>query len=284
MFDKIISVIGSGTMGNGIAHVFAMSSEVQKVFLVDLDDKILERAQFIIRKNLDRQVKKDIISDADSNQFYNKIIFTTDIEKASSSNLVVEAVKENLDIKKNIFSKLDTITSDDTILATNTSSISINEIATATDNPQNVIGMHFMNPVPIMKLVEIIKGEKTNNSIVKRTLDYVSSLNKIAVECNDSPGFVSNRILMPMINEAAFTYMEGVATVDAIDQIMKLGMGHPMGPLKLADLIGIDVCVSIMNVLFEGFRTEKYQVCPLLETMIKEGKLGVKTGQGFYKH
>ena len=284
MFDKIISVIGSGTMGNGIAHVFAMSSEVQKVFLVDLDDKILERAQFIIRKNLDRQVKKDIISNADSNQFYNKIIFTTDIEKASSSNLVVEAVKENLDIKKNIFSKLDTITSDDTILATNTSSISINEIATATDNPQNVIGMHFMNPVPIMKLVEIIKGEKTNNSIVKRTLDYVSSLNKIAVECNDSPGFVSNRILMPMINEAAFTYMEGVATVDAIDQIMKLGMGHPMGPLKLADLIGIDVCVSIMNVLFEGFRTEKYQVCPLLETMIKEGKLGVKTGQGFYKH
>ena len=284
MFDKIVSVIGSGTMGNGIAHVFAMSSEVQKVFLVDLDDKILERAQFIIRKNLDRQVKKDIISDADSNQFYNKIIFTTDIEKASSSNLVVEAVKENLDIKKNIFSKLDTITSDDTILATNTSSISINEIATATDNPQNVIGMHFMNPVPIMKLVEIIKGEKTNNSIVKRTLDYVSSLNKIAVECNDSPGFVSNRILMPMINEAAFTYMEGVATVDAIDQIMKLGMGHPMGPLKLADLIGIDVCVSIMNVLFEGFRTEKYQVCPLLETMIKEGKLGVKTGQGFYKH
>ena len=284
MFDKIISVIGSGTMGNGIAHVFAMSSEVQKVFLVDLDDKILERAQFIIRKNLDRQVKKDIISDADSNQFYNKIIFTTDIEKASSSNLVVEAVKEDLDIKKNIFSKLDTITPNDTILATNTSSISINEIARATDNPQNVIGMHFMNPVPVMKLVEIIKGKKTNNSIVKRTLGYVSSLNKIAVECNDSPGFVSNRILMPMINEAAFTYMEGVATVDAIDQIMKLGMGHPMGPLKLADLIGIDVCVSIMNVLFEGFRTEKYQVCPLLETMIKEGKLGIKTKQGFYKY
>jgi len=284
MFDKIISVIGSGTMGNGIAHVFAISSEVQKVFLVDLDDKILERAQFIIRKNLDRQVNKDIISDADSNQFYNKIIFTTDIEKVSSSNLVVEAVKEDLDIKKNIFSKLDTITSDDTILATNTSSISINEIAAATDNPQNVIGMHFMNPVPVMKLVEIIKGEKTNNSIVKRTLGYVSSINKIAVECNDSPGFVSNRILMPMINEAAFTYMEGVATVDAIDQIMKLGMGHPMGPLKLADLIGIDVCVSIMNVLFEGFRTEKYQVCPLLETMIKEGKLGVKTKRGFYKY
>ena len=271
-------------MGNGIAHVFAMSSEVQKVFLVDLDNKILERAQFIIRKNLDRQVNKDIISDTDSNRFYNKIIFTTDIEKASSSNLVVEAVKEDLDIKKNIFSKLDTITPNDTILATNTSSISINEIARATDNPQNVIGMHFMNPVPVMKLVEIIKGKKTNNSIVKRTLGYVSSLNKIAVECNDSPGFVSNRILMPMINEAAFTYREGVATVDAIDQIMKLGMGHPMGPLKLADLIGIDVCVSIMNVLFEGFRTEKYQVCPLLETMIKEGKLGVKTGQGFYKH
>ena len=282
--NKIIGVIGSGTMGNGIAHVFAMCPEVKSVLLVDLNQDILEKAQFIIRKNLDRQVKKEIISDADSNQFYNKIIFTTDIEKASSSNLVVEAVKEDLDIKKNIFSKLDIITSDDTILATNTSSISINEIAKATDNPQNVIGMHFMNPVPVMKLVEIIKGEKTNNSIVKRTLDYVSSLNKIAVECNDSPGFVSNRILMPMINEAAFTYMEGVATVDAIDQIMKLGMGHPMGPLKLADLIGIDVCVSIMNVLFKGFKTEKYQVCPLLETMIKEGKLGFKTKQGFYKY
>ena len=284
MNSNIISVIGSGTMGNGIAHVFAMCSKAQQVFLVDLNEKILEQAQSIIRKNLDRQVKKDIISSADSNKYYDRIIFTTDIEKVSSSNLVIEAVKEDIEIKKSIFSKLDLITSDDTILATNTSSISINTIALATNKPSNVIGMHFMNPVPIMKLVEIIKGDKTNNSIVKRTLDYVSSINKIAVECNDSPGFVSNRILMPMINEAAFTYMEGVATAEAIDQIMKLGMGHPMGPLKLADLIGIDVCVSIMNVLFEGFKTEKYQVCPIFETMIKDGRLGVKSGEGFYKY
>tara|TARA_Y100000994_G_scaffold124491_1_gene102144 strand:- start:1226 stop:2080 length:855 start_codon:yes stop_codon:yes gene_type:complete len=284
MIRKIISVIGSGTMGNGIAHVFAMSSDVQQVFLVDINDEILESAQSIIRKNLDRQVKKDIISESDSNRFYNKIIFTTEIDKVSSSDLVVEAVKEDLNIKKSIFSKLDAITSDNTILATNTSSISITDIAMSTKKPDNVIGMHFMNPVPIMKLVEIIKGKNTDNSIVKRTLDYVSSIGKIAVECNDSPGFVSNRILMPMINEAAFTYMEGVAEADAIDQIMKLGMGHPMGPLKLADLIGIDVCVSIMNVLFEGFKDEKYRVCPLLETMIEDGKLGIKSKEGFYKY
>ena len=284
MIRKMISVIGSGTMGNGIAHVFAMSSDVQQVFLVDINDEILESAQSIIRKNLDRQVKKDIISESDSNRFYNKIIFTTEIDKVSSSDLIVEAVKEDLNIKKSIFSKLDTITSDNTILATNTSSISITDIAMSTKKPGNVIGMHFMNPVPIMKLVEIIKGKNTDNSIVKRTLDYVSSIGKIAVECNDSPGFVSNRILMPMINEAAFTYMEGVADADAIDQIMKLGMGHPMGPLKLADLIGIDVCVSIMNVLFEGFKDEKYRACPLLETMIEDGKLGVKSKEGFYKY
>ncbi len=284
MDNNIISVIGSGTMGNGIAHVFAMSSDIQQVFLVDLDDKILEKAQSIIKKNLDRQVKKEIISDSDSNNFYNKIIFTTDINNASSSDLVIEAVKEDIVIKKNIFNKLSMITSNNTILATNTSSISIGEIATATKNPENVIGMHFMNPVPVMKLVEIIKGDKTNNSIVKRALDYVSSIGKIAVECNDSPGFVSNRILMPMINEAAYTYMEGVATADAIDQIMKLGMGHPMGPLKLADLIGIDVCVYIMDVLFEGFKIDKYKVCPLLKEMVDQGKLGIKSGEGFYKY
>jgi len=284
MNNNIIGVIGSGTMGNGIAHVFAMCSEIKEILLVDLNQTILEKAQSIIRKNLDRQVKKEFISNIEAEEYYKKIIFTTDINTVDSSGLVIEAVKEDIKIKKNIFAKLDAITSDNTILATNTSSISINEIALATQKPQNVIGMHFMNPVPIMKLVEIIKGNKTNNSIVKRTLDYVSFINKIAVECNDSPGFVSNRILMPMINEAAFTYMERVATVDSIDQIMKLGMGHPMGPLKLADLIGIDVCVSIMNVLFEGFKIEKYRVCPLLEKMIKKNKLGLKTGEGFYKY
>ena len=263
----IISVIGSGTMGNGIAHVFTMSSDVQQVFLVDINDEILERAQSIIRKNLDRQVKKGIISESDSNRFYNKIIFTTEIDKVSSSDLVVEAVKEDLNIKKSIFSKLDAITSDNTILATNTSSISITDIAMSTKNPGNVIGMHFMNPVPVMKLVEIIKGKNTDNSIVKRTLDYVSSIGKIAVECNDSPGFVSNRILMPMINEAAFTYMEGVADADAIDQIMKLGMGHPMGPLKLADLIGIDVVLYICNILHVDFKDDKYKPSQLLKTV-----------------
>ena len=284
MDNRIIGIVGSGTMGNGIAHVFAICAKVKEVILIDLNEEILEKAKSIIKKNLKRQVKKKILSSSESETAYDKIIFTTDINKVNSSDLIVEAVKEDLKIKKKLFSRLSSIVSKNTILATNTSSISINEIALATKNPENVIGMHFMNPVPIMKLVEIIKGTKTNNSIVKRTLDYVSSINKIAVECNDSPGFVSNRILMPMINEAAFTYMENVATPSAIDDIMKLGMGHPMGPLKLADLIGIDVCVSIMNVLFKGFNKDKYRVCPLLEKMVLENKLGLKTGEGFYKY
>ena len=282
--NDIVSIVGSGTMGNGIAHVFAICPKVKKVFLVDLNESILDKAKSLIRNNLDRQVKKNTISKIDSDSYLEKIIFTTDINQVSASSLIIEAVKEDIEIKKNIFSKIDSTTSNNAILATNTSSISISKIALATQKPQNVIGMHFMNPVPIMKLVEIIKGKYTNNSTVKRTLDYVISINKIAVECNDSPGFVSNRILMPMINEAAFTYMEGVATASSIDQIMKLGMGHPMGPLKLADLIGIDVCVNIMNVLFEGFEDEKYKVCPILEDMVKNNKLGIKTAEGFYKY
>ena len=284
MNENLISVIGSGTMGNGIAHVFATCPNVEKVILVDLSDQILKNAKEIIKKNLDRQVKKDIISQVKSEESLAKIVFTTDVEEVKESGLVIEAVKEDEMIKKNIFKKLDSIVSKDTIMATNTSSISIDKIAINLKKSQNVIGMHFMNPVPVMKLVEIIKGSQTNNLIVEKTLDYVSSLNKIAVECNDSPGFVSNRILMPMINEAAFTLMEGVASAESIAQIMKLGMGHPMGPLKLADLIGIDVCVSIMNVLFDGFKQEKYRVCPLLVEMMKENKLGVKTKKGFYKY
>ncbi|MAZ68336.1 MAG: 3-hydroxybutyryl-CoA dehydrogenase [Candidatus Marinimicrobia bacterium] len=284
MNENLISVIGSGTMGNGIAHVFATCPNVEKVILVDLSVQILKNAKEIIKKNLDRQVKKEIISQVKSEESLAKIVFTTDVEEVKESGLVIEAVKEDEMIKKNIFKKLDSIVSKDTIMATNTSSISIDKIAINLKKSQNVIGMHFMNPVPVMKLVEIIKGSQTNNLIVEKTLDYVSSLNKIAVECNDSPGFVSNRILMPMINEAAFTLMEGVASAESIDQIMKLGMGHPMGPLKLADLIGIDVCVSIMNVLFDGFKQEKYRVCPLLDKMMKENKLGIKTKKGFYKY
>ena len=284
MNENLISVIGSGTMGNGIAHVFATCPKIETVVLVDISDEILKNAKEIIKKNLNRQVKKEIISQDQSDESLGKIVFTTDFKKVKESGLVIEAVKEDVVIKKNIFKKLDSFVSKDTIMATNTSSISIDKIAINLKKSQNVIGMHFMNPVPVMKLVEIIKGSQTNNLIVEKTLDYVSSLNKIAVECNDSPGFVSNRILMPMINEAAFTFMEGVASAESIDQIMKLGMGHPMGPLKLADLIGIDVCVSIMNVLFDGFKQEKYRVCPILVKMMKENKLGIKTKKGFYKY
>lgn len=284
MNENLISVIGSGTMGNGIAHVFATCPKIETVVLVDISDEILKNAKEIIKKNLNRQVKKEIISQDKSDESLGKIVFTTDFKKVKESGLVIEAVKEDEIVKKDIFKKLDSIVSKNTIMATNTSSISIDKIAINLKKSQNVIGMHFMNPVPVMKLVEVIKGSQTNNLIVEKTLEYVSSLNKIAVECNDSPGFVSNRILMPMINEAAFTFMEGVASAESIDQIMKLGMGHPMGPLKLADLIGIDVCVSIMNVLFDGFKQEKYRVCPLLVEMMKENKLGVKTKKGFYKY
>ena len=285
MSDKnIISVIGSGTMGNGIAHVFALSEKVGNVYLVDLDIDILEKAKSLIERNLQRQVQKNIISDLIAKNALNKIICTTDIKKISTSDLIIEAVKEDINVKKTVFNQLDELAKDDAILATNTSSISIDKIANSINKNENVIGMHFMNPVPVMKLVEIIKGSKTSDRIVRRTLDYVNLINKIPIECNDSPGFVSNRILMPMINEAAFTLMEGVAEAEAIDGIMKLGMGHPMGPLKLADLIGIDVCVSIMKVLFEGFDNSKYKVCPLLEEMQKSNKLGVKTKEGFYKY
>jgi len=284
MIKESISVIGSGTMGNGIAHVFSIPDNISKVILVDLDKAILEKAKNNIEKNLERQVKKNILSSKKASDSLNKIAFVTDINYIKDSELVVEAVKENIDIKKDVFNKINNLVGVNTIMASNTSSISIDKIANATNNPENVIGMHFMNPVPIMKLVEVIRGTKTTKSTVDITINYIKRLNKIPIECNDSPGFVSNRILMPMINEAAYTYMEGVAPVDGIDEIMKLGMGHPIGPLKLADLIGIDVCVSIMEVLYNGFKNTKYKVCPLLEEMVSNNKLGVKTKEGFYKY
>jgi 3-hydroxybutyryl-CoA dehydrogenase len=237
-----------------------------------------------LEKILNRLIEKQKIDKKESQRILTNIKFSDSIKEIEKAEIVIEAIVEDLAMKKDVFQEIENLVSEKCIIATNTSSISIDKIAKATMKPENVIGMHFMNPVPIMKLVEIIKGEKTNNSIVKRTLDYVSLINKIPIECNDSPGFVSNRILMPMINEAAFTYMEGVATVEAIDEIMKLGMGHPMGPLKLADLIGIDVCIYIMDVLHDGFKNIKYKACPLLKDMVSNKKLGVKSGQGFYKY
>ena len=286
MIDKgIISVIGSGTMGNGIAHVFSICPNIERTILVDLNDSILNQAQLVIKKNLDRQIKKEIISKNDAKTAYDKILFTSNIKDISLSDLVIEAVKEDLNVKKTVFSNIDKLTSSNCILATNTSSISISAIAKSTKKPQNVIGMHFMNPVPIMKLVEVIKTERTSAKTLEKIIETTNSLNKYPVECLDSPGFISNRILMPMINEAVYTLMEGVATKEAIDEIMKLGMAHPMGPLSLADLIGLDVCLSILNVLKEGFNDNpKYEPCPLLIEMCEKGKLGRKTGEGFYKY
>ena len=284
MIKNNVGVIGAGTMGNGIAHVFALSNNINSVNLIDINESILDSAKININKNLKRQISKGTISTAQADKALNKIIFSSSFSNLRNPDIVVEAVKEDLKIKHSVFKKLNELVSHNTILATNTSSISINQISKVSKYPQNVIGMHFMNPVPVMRLVEIIKCNFTDKSILKRTINYVSSLNKIPIECNDSPGFVSNRILMPLINEAAFTYMEKVAKAEAIDEIMKLGMGHPMGPLKLADLIGLDVCVSIMEVLFEGFKNEKYKACPLLKELVVNNKLGVKTGEGFYKY
>mgnify|MGYP000606171382 CR=1 FL=1 len=277
-----IGVIGAGTMGNGIAHVFSLSEESKNIFLIDIDKNILNNAIINIKANLSRQRKKEFINQEQMNLALSKIHCSTKIEEFKNCDIVIEAVKEDLSIKKSIFSKIGQICNQNTIFASNTSSISITEISKALKYPENMIGMHFMNPVPIMKLVEIIKGKQTSDNILIRTLDYVKSINKIAVECNDSPGFVSNRILMPMINEAAYALMEGVAEPESIDKIMKLGMGHPMGPLKLADLIGIDVCVYIMGVLYEGFKNEKYKPCPMLLEMVNNNELGVKSKKGFY--
>ncbi len=269
-------------MGNGIAHVFAIHN--YNVTLVDLNSDILKKSFSIIESNMARQVKKGIINNSQMENSLNNISFSSNINDLHDSILVVEAIKEDLLVKSNLFIQLDKVCNNNTILASNTSSISINKLSQSIGRKDKIIGMHFMNPVPVMKLVEIIKGNATSNHTLNFIINISKEINKIPIMCNDSPGFVSNRILMPMINEAAYTYMEGVADVESIDQIMKLGMGHPMGPLKLADLIGIDICVNIMQVLLDGFKNKKYNICPLLIDMVNNGKLGVKSGEGFYNY
>jgi 3-hydroxybutyryl-CoA dehydrogenase len=278
-----ISVIGAGTMGNGIAHVFAMNGF--NVNLVDVDESALENAIATITKNLDRMVKKEKISEEDKASTLDHISTHTDTAQAvKNAELVVEAATENLDLKLKIFRQLDQHAPENAILATNTSSISITKIAAVTERPEKVIGMHFMNPVPVMKLVEVIRGYATTDEVVDSILDVSEKLNKVPVPANDYPGFVANRILMPMINEAIYTLHEGVAGVEEIDTIMKLGMAHPMGPLQLADFIGLDVCLSILEVLYDGFKLDKYAPCPLLVNMVTSGNLGRKSGEGFYDY
>ena len=280
---KNIVVIGAGTMGNGIAHVFAMKGYAVK--LVDISADALEKAKATITKNLDRMVAKEKISEGDKNDTLANLSTSTDMAAAvSGADLVVEAATENVDLKLKIFKDLSDKTAAGTILATNTSSISITKIASVTKEPENVIGMHFMNPVPVMKLVEVIRGYATSDETTKTVMELSKNLGKIPTEVNDYPGFVANRILMPMINEAIITLHEGVAGVSEIDTVMKLGMAHPMGPLQLADFIGLDVCLSIMNVLYSGLGNPKYAPCPLLVNMVMAGKLGRKSGEGFYSY
>ncbi len=280
---KNIAVIGAGTMGNGIAHTFAQFD--YKVQLIDISQASLDKGIATITKNLDRMVAKESITEADKQRTLNNITTYTNLEEGVEyAGLVVEAATENVDLKLKIFRDLDKLCSEDTILASNTSSISITQIAAVTSRPEMVIGMHFMNPVPIMKLVEIIKGYSTSTETFKTVEELSKKLNKVPVEVNDYPGFVANRILMPMINEAVETLYNGVAGVKEIDTVMKLGMAHPMGPLALADFIGLDVCLSILNVMYEGFKNPKYAPCPLLVNMVMAGKLGAKSGEGFYDY
>lgn len=278
---KNVAVIGAGTMGNGIAHTFAQFG--YSVSLIDISQASLDKGIATITKNLDRMVAKEKISEEDKNNTLNNITTHTElISGVENVDLVVEAATENVDLKLKIFKELDEMTKEHVILATNTSSISITKIAAATSRPDKVIGMHFMNPVPIMKLVEIIRGYSTSDEVTNTIMEASKKLSKVPVEVNDYPGFVANRILMPMINEAIITLHEGVAGVEEIDTVMKLGMAHPMGPLQLADFIGLDVCLAIMEVLYNGFGNPKYAPCPLLVNMVTAGKLGVKSGEGFY--
>ncbi|MDN5210692.1 3-hydroxybutyryl-CoA dehydrogenase [Fulvivirgaceae bacterium BMA12] len=280
---KNIAVIGSGTMGNGIAHVFAQND--YKVSLIDISPEALEKALKTIEKNLDRQLSKGKISeDLKSQTLHNITTFSSLEEGLKDIDLVVEAATENVELKLKIFAQIDQICQENTLLASNTSSISITKIAAATQRPDKVIGMHFMNPVPVMQLVEVIRGYATSDEVTSRIMTLSEKLGKIPVEVNDYPGFVANRILMPMINEAIYTLYEDVSGVTQIDAVMKLGMAHPMGPLQLADFIGLDVCLSILKVLYEGFGNPKYAPCPLLVNMVTAGKLGVKSGEGFYSY
>ncbi|HAO14195.1 MAG TPA: 3-hydroxybutyryl-CoA dehydrogenase [Tenacibaculum sp.] len=278
-----IAVIGAGTMGNGIAHTFAQFG--YNVNLIDISQTALEKGLKTISKNLDRMVSKERITEEKKNETLNKIKLFTDLkEGVKNVELIVEAATENIDLKLKIFKDIDEFSDENAILATNTSSISITQIAAATSKPDKVIGMHFMNPVPIMKLVEIIRGYNTADNVMETIVNLTKKINKVPVEVNDYPGFVANRILMPMINESIETLYNGVAGVAEIDTVMKLGMAHPMGPLQLADFIGLDVCLSILNVMYDGFKNPKYAPCPLLVNMVMAGKLGVKSGEGFYDY
>ncbi len=281
--NQTIAVIGAGTMGNGIAHVFAQAGF--QVSLIDLNHEQLSKALSQIQKNFDRQITKGTATEEQKRQSLSNIATHTNlISGIGNAGLIIEAATENADIKLEIFKKLDAIAPAGAILASNTSSISITKIAAVTSRPQQVIGMHFMNPVPVMKLVEIINGYATSAEVTKTITGLTVQLNKVPCVVNDYPGFIANRILMPMINEAIYSLYEGVAGVEEIDTIMKLGMAHPMGPLQLADFIGLDVCHSILTVLHDGFGNPKYAPCPLLVNMVAAGKLGVKTGEGFYSY
>ncbi|WDF53413.1 3-hydroxyacyl-CoA dehydrogenase family protein [Mucilaginibacter sp. KACC 22063] len=278
-----ITVIGSGTMGNGIAHVFAQYG--YKVALCDINEAALQKAIATITANFDRQIKKGTLDESAKVNALNNITTLIDLQQAvKDADLVIEAATENSEIKLNLFKQLSEYCGDDTILATNTSSISITKIASVTKKPENVIGMHFMNPVPVMKLVEVIRGYATTDEVTAKIMELSEKIEKVPVEVNDYPGFVANRILMPMINEAIYSLYEGVAGVYEIDTVMKLGMAHPMGPLQLADFIGLDVCLAILNVLHDGFGNPKYAPCPLLVNMVTAGHKGVKSGEGFYKY
>jgi 3-hydroxybutyryl-CoA dehydrogenase len=280
---KHISVIGGGTMGNGIAHTFALKG--YQVSLIDIKQEFVDKALQTIENNLERQVKKGVIDEVTKDNTLSNITIYTDLEKGLyDADLVIEAASENIDVKLAIFQSLDRYCPEHTILASNTSSISITKIASVTNRPHKVIGMHFMNPVPIMKLVEVIKGYSTSKETTKQIFDLSINLEKVPVEVNDYPGFVANRILMPMINEAIYSLYEGVAGVSEIDTVMKLGMAHPMGPLQLADFIGLDICLNIMNVLYDGFKNPKYAPCPLLVNMVQAGMKGIKSGEGFYQY